>query len=336
ANNRFPQQNGVAKRKNRTLIKAARTMLVDLKLPTTFWAEAVNTTRSGPTWLFDIDTMKKSMNYKPVVIGNQSNGSVGEEEKKDAKDPGNEDNEVLIYGCVDDPYMPNLEEIGYSDDDEDVGAEADMTNLDTNIPVSLILTTRIHKDHPLAQIIRDIHSALQTRRMTKSVTDHASLDINGKRAIETKWIYRNKKDKRGIVVRNKARTHTLIWINKKDLEEQSLDDLINSLRIYEAEVKSSSSASTSTQNIDFMSSSNTDNTNEPVSAAASVSAVSAKIPVSALPNVDNLSNVFIYLFFASQSSSPQLDNDDLKQIDDDNLGENDLKWQMAMLTVRAR
>ncbi|GJY97465.1 putative ribonuclease H-like domain-containing protein [Tanacetum coccineum] len=40
---RTPQQNGVAERKNRTLIEAARTMLADLKLPTTFWAEAVNT-----------------------------------------------------------------------------------------------------------------------------------------------------------------------------------------------------------------------------------------------------------------------------------------------------
>nr|GEZ40720.1 ribonuclease H-like domain-containing protein [Tanacetum cinerariifolium] len=45
------------------------------------------------------------------------------------------------------------------------------------------------------------------------------------------------------------RTHTLILRNKTDLEEQSLDDLFNSLKIYEAEVKSSSSASTSTQNI---------------------------------------------------------------------------------------
>nr|GEW15584.1 putative ribonuclease H-like domain-containing protein [Tanacetum cinerariifolium] len=113
--------------------------------------------------------------------------------------------------------------------------------------------------------------------------------------------------------------NTLIWRNKTDLEEQSLDGLFNSLNIYEAEVKSSSSASTSTQNIAFVSSSNTDNTIEPVSAVASVSAVSAKMPVSSLLNVDSLSNVVIYLFFASLSSSPQLDNDDLKQIDADDL-----------------
>nr|GFD19451.1 hypothetical protein [Tanacetum cinerariifolium] len=60
---------------------------------------------------------------------------------------------------------------------------------------------------------------------------------------------------------------------KTDLEEQSLDDLFNSLKIYEAEVKSSSSASTSTQNFAFVSSSNTDSTNKPVSAATSVSAM---------------------------------------------------------------
>nr|GEX19734.1 ribonuclease H-like domain-containing protein [Tanacetum cinerariifolium] len=127
-----------------------------------------------------------------------------------------------------------------------------------------------------------------------------------------------------------SQTHTLIWRNKKDLEEQSLDDLFNNLKIYEAEVKSSSSASTSTQNIVFVSSSNTDSTNEPVSAAASVSAVSAKIHVSALPNVDTLSNAIIYSFFSSQSTSPQLENDDLKQIDADDLEEIDLKWKMAI------
>nr|GEV51297.1 hypothetical protein [Tanacetum cinerariifolium] len=132
------------------------------------------------------------------------------------------------------------------------------------------------------------------------------------------------------------KTHTLIWRNKTNLEEQSLDDLFNSLKIYEAEVKSSSSAGTTTQNLTFVSSSNTDNTNEPVSIAASVSVVNVKMLVSTLPNVDTLSNAVIYSFFASQSNSPQLDNEYLKQIDPDDLEEMDLKWQMAMLTVRAR
>nr|GFD06920.1 hypothetical protein [Tanacetum cinerariifolium] len=119
---RTPQQNGVAEKRNKTLIEDARTMLVDSKLPTTFWTEAVNTVvlnrvlvikphnktpyelflgystnskafrvfnsrtriveenmhvkfsentpniaRSRPNWLFDIDALTKSMNYKPVV-----------------------------------------------------------------------------------------------------------------------------------------------------------------------------------------------------------------------------------------------------------------------------
>nr|GEV84297.1 hypothetical protein [Tanacetum cinerariifolium] len=98
------------------------------------------------------------------------------------------------------------------------------------------------------------------------------------------------------------KTHSLIWRNKTDLEDQSLDDLFNSLKIYEAEVKNSSSAGTTTQNIAFVSSSNTDSTTESVSAAASVSAVNAK----------------------------------LHPIDADDLEEMDLKWKMAMFTMRAR
>nr|GEW55785.1 reverse transcriptase domain-containing protein [Tanacetum cinerariifolium] len=124
--------------------------------------------------------------------------------------------------------------------------------------------------------------------------------------------------------------------NKADLEDQSLDDLFNNLKIFEAEVKSLSSTSHNTQNIAFVSSNNTDITNELVSVVPSVSAASTKALVSTLPNVDSLSDVVIYSFFASQSNSHQLDNEDLKQIDADDLEEMDLKWQMAMLTMRAR
>nr|GEU77028.1 hypothetical protein [Tanacetum cinerariifolium] len=121
-----------------------------------------------------------------------------------------------------------------------------------------------------------------------------------------------------------------------DPEDQSLDDLFKNLKIYEAEVKSSSFTSHTTQNIAFVSSNNTDNTNELVSAVPSVSVASTKTPVSTLPNADNLSDAVIYSFFASQSNSPQLDNEALKQIYADDLEEMDLKWQMAMLTMRDR
>ncbi|GJT48163.1 putative ribonuclease H-like domain-containing protein [Tanacetum coccineum] len=129
-----------------------------------------------------------------------------------------------------DPNMPALEDNSIFDflrDDEDNGVVADMNNLDTTIQVSLNPTTRIHKDHPLDQVIGNLQSAIQTRNMSKNLEEHGSkldrgyagrastiqvtrsLDFSGfpnrKRAIGTKWVFRNKKDKKGIMIRNKAR-----------------------------------------------------------------------------------------------------------------------------------
>nr|GEW05186.1 retrovirus-related Pol polyprotein from transposon TNT 1-94 [Tanacetum cinerariifolium] len=91
-----------------------------------------------------------------------------------------------------DPKMPALEDdsiFDFSSDDEDDGVVADMNNLDTAIQVSPILTTRIHKDRPLDQVIGDLQSATQTRKMLKILEEH--------------W---NKKDEMGIVIKkNKAR-----------------------------------------------------------------------------------------------------------------------------------
>ncbi|GJX48441.1 putative ribonuclease H-like domain-containing protein [Tanacetum coccineum] len=426
-----PQQNEVAERKNRTLIEAARTMLADSKLPTTFWAEAVNTTcsvqnrilvikphnktpyelflgrklalsfmrpfgcpiiilntinhlgkfdgkadegffvgysinsktfrvfnsrtriveenlhvqfsentpniaGSGPNWLFDIDALTKSMNYKPFITRNQSNGNactkacddtgkarmeivpgkdyillplwhadllfsqssksspdaefkpssdgekkVDDDQQKDdnvsstnnvntASDGNNTNNvddvsstinaagiEVNVVGAKtsielpDDLNMPELEDIVYSNDDVDVGIETDMNNLDAFMPVCPILTTRIHKDHPVEQIIKDLNSAPQTRRMTKNLEEreepkkviHALKDPswieamheellqfklqevwtlvdlpNGKRAIGTKWVYKNKKDERGIVIKNKVRL-----VGQGYIQEEGID-----------------------------------------------------------------------------------------------------------------
>ncbi|GKE64597.1 hypothetical protein Tco_1518758, partial [Tanacetum coccineum] len=68
--------------------------------------------------------------------------------------------------------MPALEDYSIFRDDEDVGAEADMNNLDTTIQVSPIPTTRIHKDHPLDQVIGDLQSATQTINMSKNLEEH--------------------------------------------------------------------------------------------------------------------------------------------------------------------
>ncbi|GJX56118.1 putative ribonuclease H-like domain-containing protein [Tanacetum coccineum] len=219
----------------------SRTRIVEENLHVQFSENTPNIAGSGPNWLFDIDSLTKSMNYKTVVLRNQSNGSAGtkacddankasmeivpgkdyillpvwpadplfsqsskdssdarfkpsrEEEKKDAEDPGKEsgnpterkDSEVPInvvdpktsIELLNDPNMPELEDIVYSDDDEDIGAEADMNNLDAFMHVSPIPTIRIHKDHPVEQIIKDLHSAPQIRRMTKNLKEHGLFSL---------------------------------------------------------------------------------------------------------------------------------------------------------------
>nr|GEV53285.1 hypothetical protein [Tanacetum cinerariifolium] len=75
----------------------------------------------------------------------------------------------------DDPNMPELEDITYSDDEDDVGVEAGFNNLETSITVSPILTTRVHKDHPVTQIIGDLSSATQIRSMTRVAKDQGGL-----------------------------------------------------------------------------------------------------------------------------------------------------------------
>ncbi|GKC37086.1 putative ribonuclease H-like domain-containing protein, partial [Tanacetum coccineum] len=403
SNARTPQQNGVAERKNRTLIEAARTMLADSLLPIPFWAEAVNTacyvqnrvlvtkphnktpyelligkfdgkadegflvgysinskafrvfnsrTRkveenlhvnflenkpnvagSGPEWLFDIDILTNSMNYQPVSARNRTNGNAGLETNSNAGKARKEnvsDQEYILlpllhtssniplnyekddsplnivssplntasspvntvsspftivdlgrakeqrkkYESLFNPLILDLEDtanlqdiviFGSAYDDEYVGAEVDLINLETNMSVSPIPTTRIHKDHPKAQIIGEVDSSIQTRRMhkqneaelisfinkqrrtnhkdfqnclfacflsqdepkkvTQALDDKSWVEAmqeellqfkllnvwtlvdlpDRKKAIGTKWVYRNKKDQRGVMIRNKAR-----------------------------------------------------------------------------------------------------------------------------------
>nr|GEX42598.1 hypothetical protein [Tanacetum cinerariifolium] len=102
-------------------------------------------------------------------------------------------------------------------------------------------------------------------------------------------------------------THVNAWRNKVDLDTMSMDDLYNNLKVYEPEVKWMSSSSSSTLNMAFVSSSNnnTSSTNGEVNTAHEVSTASTQVIVAHFKNIDNLNDI-------------------------------DLRWQIAMLTIRAR
>nr|GEY96219.1 ribonuclease H-like domain-containing protein [Tanacetum cinerariifolium]GEY97412.1 ribonuclease H-like domain-containing protein [Tanacetum cinerariifolium]GEY97414.1 ribonuclease H-like domain-containing protein [Tanacetum cinerariifolium] len=131
-------------------------------------------------------------------------------------------------------------------------------------------------------------------------------------------------------------THTIGWRNKPEIDTLSLDDLFNNLKIYKPEVKGTSSSNSNTQNVAFMSSNSTSNTNGALNTAHGATTANTQATDVNSTTIDNLSDVVIRSFFASQPNSPQLDNEDLQQIYPDDLEEMDLKWQMAMLAMRAR
>ncbi|GJR68789.1 putative ribonuclease H-like domain-containing protein [Tanacetum coccineum] len=208
-------------------------------------------------------------------------------------------NEVNVVGgktsikLLDDPNMPALEDYSIFDftrDDEDDAVVANMNNLDTTIQVSPDPTTRIHKDHPLDQVIRDLQSVTQTRRMSKNLEEHGFVSTiqqrtnhkdlqkylfacflsqeepkkvihalndpswieamqeellqfklqevwtlvdlpNRKSAIGTKWVFRNKKDERGIMIRKKARLVAQGYIQEEGID---YDDVFAPVAIIEA------------------------------------------------------------------------------------------------------
>nr|GFB51783.1 hypothetical protein [Tanacetum cinerariifolium] len=299
----------------------SRTRIVQETFHVNFMENKPNVAGSGPTWLFYIDSLSKTMNYHPVLAENQSNltaegtqtyvllpvlsdGSTNPKNNKDAhtgrnkhnddiqksvspscgdqakeqgdkavnKDKGqspdvtitgfrdlneefvdcinnssngvsaagpsvsaagleftNSTNDITTVGPLvsaaelnftnstndvsaagpSNAAMPNLEDLSHNADD--VGAEADTNNMESVISVSHLPTTRIHKDHPISQIIGDLSSTTQTRSMARGVRDQGGIsqmfndDFHTCMAIGTKWVYRNKKDKRGVVIRNKAR-----------------------------------------------------------------------------------------------------------------------------------
>nr|GFC11942.1 retrovirus-related Pol polyprotein from transposon TNT 1-94 [Tanacetum cinerariifolium] len=187
----------------------SRTFIVQETLHVNFMENKPNVASSGPSWLFDIDSLSQTMNYHPILIENQSNPTAdahtsGNEHNDDIQKSVSPDihssscgnqakdkvtrlsNEVSAAGLeftnstndfttagplvsVAEPNFTNSTN-DFSDAD-DVGAEANTNNMEFVISVSPIPTTRIHKDHLTSQIISDMSSTTQTRSMARGVRD---------------------------------------------------------------------------------------------------------------------------------------------------------------------
>nr|GEV45935.1 putative reverse transcriptase domain-containing protein [Tanacetum cinerariifolium] len=201
SNARTPQRNGVAERRNRTLIEAARTMLADAKLPVTFWAEAVNTAYflenkaiekgAGLNWLFDIDSLTKSMNYVPVDAGttstNLSESSSSKPQDDCSTDVPESSGNSNPTATSTNPPVDQLETLTvetpipiisspvptacFTDSPEPSNepnrVEADVSNMETAITASPTPTFRIHKDHPKSKIIGPVDTLIQTKNNSK-------------------------------------------------------------------------------------------------------------------------------------------------------------------------
>ncbi|GKD85074.1 hypothetical protein Tco_1356228 [Tanacetum coccineum] len=129
----------------------------------------------------------------------------------------------------------------------------------------------------------------------------------------------------------------LIMRNNPDIDQTDIDDLNNNLRVYEDEMKRSSSSTSNSQKLAFLSSENTSSTNKVSTASGNfgvntAGGTSSINQVSSTPGADEV----VCSFFAQQTTSPPLDNEDLQQIEKDDLEELDIKWQVAMLTVRVQ
>nr|GEX00377.1 putative ribonuclease H-like domain-containing protein [Tanacetum cinerariifolium] len=185
---RTPQQNGIGERKNRTLIEAARTLLVDSLLPIPFWAEETlhinfienkpNVAGSGPAWLFDIDSLSQTMNYHPVIAENQTNSNAGFPDTQKVGEQGTQTYKSVspdIHSSSSGAQTRKQGDKTENKDKDDVGAEAGINNMESIISVGHIPTTRIHKDHPTSQIIGDLSSTTQTRSMARAVRDQGGI-----------------------------------------------------------------------------------------------------------------------------------------------------------------
>ncbi|GJW03906.1 ribonuclease H-like domain-containing protein [Tanacetum coccineum] len=129
-------------------------------------------------------------------------------------------------------------------------------------------------------------------------------------------------------------THVVVWMNKPDFESMSLDDLYKNFKIVEQKVKKSSGAINGDKNLAFVYASGTSSTNN---LHSEVSTGTTKVNTASTETCTaSISDDTVYAFLSTQPQGSQIVHEDLEQIHDDDLEEMDLKWNMALLSMRAR
>ncbi|GJY64933.1 putative ribonuclease H-like domain-containing protein [Tanacetum coccineum] len=132
-------------------------------------------------------------------------------------------------------------------------------------------------------------------------------------------------------------THVVVWMNKPEVETMSIDDLYNNFKIVEQKVKKSVGASSGAQNLAFMTAPSTSSTNDANTASPQVSTASPNVNA-ASPQVStaSFSDNVVYAFMVENPNGSNLLHQDLEQIHEDDLEAMDLKWQLSLLTMRAK
>nr|KAJ0218843.1 hypothetical protein LSAT_V11C300152690 [Lactuca sativa] len=242
---RTPQQNGVAERRNRTMIEAGRTLMIHVCLPMSFWAEAVNTACFTQNRSL-IHRIHKKTPYEMLKGRKPDLLSCPYDEVPHAEDEATISNSIVSVPSSLNPDTATRSSNNSSGTNETLEAEDSPATDNSSVSNSLeSASVSEHRYHPVDQIIGNIHDGVRTRSRVSNnfcmyinfvsmiLPDkiHSALqdadwikamqeELNEferhkvwtlvprpsrKTIIGTRWVYRNKVDKDGIITRNKAR-----------------------------------------------------------------------------------------------------------------------------------
>ncbi|GJT55087.1 putative ribonuclease H-like domain-containing protein [Tanacetum coccineum] len=137
---------------------------------------------------------------------------------------------------------------------------------------------------------------------------------------------------------NRLQKIVIVWMNKAEIKTMSIDDLYNNFKIIEQKVKKSVGASSGAQNLAFMTAPSTSSTNAVNTAIPTYEVSTASLNVTASPQVStaSFSDNAVYAFMVENPNGSNLLHQDIEQIHEDDLEAMDLKWQLSLISMKAK